>query len=87
LDKEKKKTIMSQYATHEGDTGSADVQIAVLTSRIIELSGHLKVHKKDNHTQRGLMKMIGQRRRLLAYLNDTDVNRYRGIITKLGLRK
>jgi small subunit ribosomal protein S15 len=63
------------------------VQIAVLTSRIIELSGHLKVHKKDNHTQRGLMKMIGQRRRLLAYLNDTDVNRYRGIITKLGLRK
>lgn len=87
MDKEKKKTIMSQYATHEGDTGSADVQIAVLTSRIIELSGHLKVHKKDNHTQRGLMKMIGQRRRLLAYLNDTDVNRYRGIITKLGLRK
>ena len=87
MDKEKKKTIMSQYATHEGDTGSADVQIAVLTSRIIELSGHLKVHKKDNHTQRSLMKMIGQRRRLLAYLNDTDVNRYRGIITKLGLRK
>ncbi len=87
MDKEKKKTIVTQFAIHEGDTGSADVQIAVLTSRIVELSEHLKVHKKDQHTQRGLMKMIGQRRRLLAYLNDTDVNHYRGIINKLGLRK
>jgi small subunit ribosomal protein S15 len=87
LDKEKRKTIMSQFGKHEGDTGSADVQVAVLTSRIVEISEHLKTHKKDNHTQRGLMKMIGQRRRLLAYLNDTDVNRYRGIISKLGLRK
>jgi small subunit ribosomal protein S15 len=87
LDKEKKTTIISQFGLHEGDTGSADVQVAVLTSRINELSGHLKIHKKDQHTRRGLLKMIGQRRRLLAYINDTDVSRYRGIISKLGLRK
>jgi small subunit ribosomal protein S15 len=87
LDTEKKKTIMSQFCMHEGDTGSADVQVAVLTSRIVEVSEHLKIHKKDQHTRRGLMKMIGQRRRLLAYLNGTDVNRYRGLISKLGLRK
>ena len=87
MDKEKKTTILSQFGLHEGDTGSADVQVAVLTSRITELSGHLKIHKKDEHTRRGLLKMIGQRRRLLAYINDTDVNRYRGIISKLGLRK
>ncbi len=87
MDKEKKTTIISQFGLHEGDTGSADVQIAVLTSRINELSGHLKIHKKDEHTRRGLLKMIGHRRRLLAYINDTDVSRYRGIISKLGLRK
>jgi small subunit ribosomal protein S15 len=87
LDKEKKTTIISKFAIREGDTGSADVQIAVLTSRIGELAEHLKTHKKDEHTRRGLLKMIGQRRRLLAYVNDTDVNRYRGIISRLGLRK
>jgi small subunit ribosomal protein S15 len=87
LDKEKKTTIMSEFAIHEGDTGSPDVQIAVLTSRIGELADHLKVHKKDQHTRLGLLKMIGQRRRLLAYVNATDVNRYRSIISRLGLRK
>jgi small subunit ribosomal protein S15 len=87
LDKEKKTTIISKFAIHEGDTGSADVQIAVLTSRIAELAEHLKTHKKDEHTRRGLLKMIGQRRRLLAYVNTNDVNRYRGIISRLGLRK
>jgi small subunit ribosomal protein S15 len=87
LDKEKKTTIISGFGLHEGDTGSSDVQVAVLTSRINELSEHLKIHKKDQHTRRGLLKMIGQRRRLLAYINDTDVSRYRGLISKLGLRK
>jgi small subunit ribosomal protein S15 len=87
LEKERKTAIMSQFAKHEGDTGSADVQIAVLTARINELSEHLKVHKKDQHNRRGLLQMIGQRKRLLAYVNNTDVNRYRDIIARLGLRK
>jgi small subunit ribosomal protein S15 len=82
-----KTTIMSQYAKHEGDTGSADVQIAVLTTRINELSEHLKVHKKDHHSRRGLLQLIGRRKSLLSYVNTTDVNRYRGLISKLGLRK
>ncbi len=87
MDKEQKANIMAEFATHQGDTGSSDVQIAVLTSRINQLSGHLKVHKHDYHTQRGLMKLIGRRKRLLSYVNNKDVNRYRSIITKLGLRK
>ena len=87
MDKEKKANIMTEFATHQGDTGSSDVQIAVLTSRINQLSEHLKVHKHDHHTQRGLMRLIGRRKRLLSYVNKNDVNRYRSIITKLGLRK
>ena len=85
--KEQKATIISDFATHDGDSGSPEVQIALLTTRISQLSGHLKLHKNDHHSHRGLMKMIGQRKRLLAYLNNNDVNRYRGIITRLGLRK
>ena len=87
MDKEQKANIMTEFATHQGDTGSSDVQIAVLTSRINQLSEHLKVHKHDHHTQRGLMRLIGRRKRLLSYVNKNDVNRYRSIITKLGLRK
>ena len=87
MDKEQKTGIISQYATHESDTGSADVQVAVLTGRINQLSEHLKVHKHDHHTSRGLMKLIGRRKRLLSYINNNDVSRYRSIIAKLGLRK
>jgi small subunit ribosomal protein S15 len=87
LNKEEKTAIISGYATHDGDTGSAEVQIALLTTRINQLSEHLKVHKDDNHSRRGLLKLIGQRKRLLAYVNNNDVNRYRDIIAKLGLRK
>ena len=82
-----KKEIMETYARHEGDTGSPEVQIAILTARINELTEHLKVHKKDNHSRRGLLMMVGQRRSLLAYLQKKDVERYRAIIKKLGLRK
>jgi small subunit ribosomal protein S15 len=87
LDTEKKATIMKTYAINEKDTGSADVQIAVLTERIIQLSGHLKLHSHDQHTRRSLLKLIGRRRRLLAYLSKEDINRYRDLIGKLGLRK
>jgi len=87
LNKEQKTGIMSKYATHEGDPGSSDVQIAVLTERINQLSEHLKTRKHDHHSRRGLMKLIGRRKRLLAYVNDNDVNRYRSIIARLGLRK
>jgi small subunit ribosomal protein S15 len=87
LNKEEKTAIISGYATHDGDTGSAEVQIALLTTRINQLSEHLKVHKDDHHSRRGLLKLIGQRKRLLAYVNNNDVNRYRDIIAKLGLRK
>lgn len=87
MNKEQKTGIISQYATHEGDTGSSDVQIAVLTERINQLSEHLKVHKHDHHSRRGLMKLIGRRKRLLAYVNNNDVSHYRSIITRLGLRK
>ena len=85
--KDKKTEIITTYATHEGDTGSPDVQIAVLTARINELTEHLKVHHKDNHSRRGLLKMVGKRRKLLAYLQNKDIERYRAIIEKLGLRK
>lgn len=87
MNKEEKTAVISDYATHDGDTGSAEVQIALLTTRINQLSGHLKVHKDDHHSRRGLLMLIGQRKRLLTYVNNNDVNRYRGIITRLGLRK
>lgn len=82
-----KQDIIKEYATHEGDTGSAEVQIAVLTRRINELTEHLKVHKKDHHSRRGLLKMVGHRRNLLSYLQKTDIERYRSIVSRLGLRK
>ena len=85
--KEEKTEIILDNATHEGDTGSPEVQIAVLTKRINDLNEHLKVHKKDHHSRRGLLKMVGHRRNLLAYLQKTDIERYRAIIAKLGLRK
>ena len=82
-----KQAIMKEYATHEGDTGSPEVQIAVLTKRIKHLTEHLKEHHKDHHSRRGLLKMVGHRRNLLAYLQKTDIERYRAIVQKLGLRK
>ncbi len=82
-----KNEIISTYATHEGDTGSPEVQIALLTQRINHLNEHLKVHKQDNHSRRGLLKMVGKRRGLLDYLKAKDIERYRAIIEKLGLRK
>ena len=81
-----KQAIIAEYATHEGDTGSPEVQIAVLTTRINELTAHLKVHKKDNHSRRGLLKMVGHRRNLLSYLSKSDIERYRALIAKLGIR-
>jgi len=87
LDKEKKGAIISDFRIHEGDTGSSDVQIALLTERISELAEHLKIHPHDQHSRRGLLRLIGQRRRLLAYISRDDVKRYRGLITNLGLRK
>jgi len=82
-----KTAIMQEYATHEGDTGSPEVQIAVLTKRINDLTEHLKVHKKDHHSRRGLLKMVGQRKNLLNYLKEKDLERYRTLIARLGLRK
>lgn len=82
-----KQAIMKEYATHEGDTGSPEVQIAVLTKRINDLTEHLKEHHKDHHSRRGLLKMVGHRRNLLAYLQRIDIERYRAIVQKLGLRK
>ena len=87
LTQEKKQEIIKEHAIHEGDTGSPEVQIAVLTARIQYLTEHLKEHKKDHHSRRGLLKMVGHRRRLLGYLYKTDIERYRVIITKLNLRK
>ena len=84
---EQKQQIMAEYAVHEGDTGSPEVQIAVLTYRINELNAHLDIHKKDHHSRRGLLKMVGHRRNLLAYLQKKDIERYRAIVKKLGLRK
>ncbi len=85
--KEEKDAIIKEYATHEGDTGSPEVQIALLTKRINDLTEHLKTHKKDHHSRRGLFKMIGQRRSLLNYLIKVDIERYRSIIARLGIRK
>ena len=82
-----KQAIMKEYAAHEGDTGSPEVQIAVLTKRINDLTEHLKEHHKDHHSRRGLLKMVGQRRNLLAYLKSKDIERYRTLIEQLGLRK
>lgn len=85
--KEEKTAIIKEYAMHEGDTGSPEVQIAVLTKRINDLNEHLRTHKKDHHSRRGLLKMVGQRRNLLNYLMKVDIERYRSIIAKLGIRK
>lgn len=87
ISKESKAEIIAKYKRDEKDTGSPEVQIALLTERINELTEHLKVHKKDNHSRRGLLKMVGKRRNLLNYLVKKDVNRYRAIVEKLGLRK
>ena len=85
--KSEKTEIIKKYARHEGDTGSPEVQIAVLTKRINDLTEHLKVHKKDHHSRRGLLMMVGHRRNLLAYLQKVDIERYRAIIARLGIRK
>ena len=83
---EQKKEIIAKYAVHEGDTGSPEVQIAMLSERVALLTEHLKSHKKDHHSRRGLLKLVGQRRRLLEYLRKKDINRYRTLGEKLGLR-
>ncbi|HEY4615936.1 MAG TPA: 30S ribosomal protein S15 [Citricoccus sp.] len=87
LDPAVKQSIIKEYATHEGDTGSPEVQIAVLSRRISDLTEHLKSHKHDHHTRRGLMALVGRRRRMLGYLERTDIGRYRSLIERLGLRK
>ncbi len=87
IGKEKKAEIIRDFMIHEGDTGSPEVQIAILTSRINDLNEHLKIHKKDHHSRRGLLKMVGQRRNLLNYLKEKDLERYRNLIARLGLRK
>ena len=87
LAKETKGAVIDDFATHEGDTGSPEVQIALLTERINSLTEHLRTYKSDNHSRRGLLKLVGQRRRLLAYLVRTDVDRYRAVIGRLGLRR
>ncbi|MDD7384329.1 MAG: 30S ribosomal protein S15 [Actinomycetaceae bacterium] len=86
LSKEKKQEIIREYATHEGDTGSPEVQVALLTARISELTEHFRVHHHDHHSRRGLMLLIGQRRRLLKYLASEDIERYRSLIARLGIR-
>ena len=87
MDKEKKQQIIADYKTHDTDTGSPEVQIAILTDRINHLNEHLKVNKKDFHSRRGLLMMVGKRRGLLSYLQKKDIERYRAIVSKLGLRK
>ena len=87
ITQELKETIIKEHARSEGDTGSSEVQVALLTERINQLTGHMREHKHDYHTELGLLKLVGQRRRHLAYLNNTDIQRYRDIISKLGLRK
>ena len=87
MTKERKQELINTYKREENDTGSSEVQIALLTERISELTEHLKTHKNDNHSRRGLLKMIGKRRNLLNYLADKDINRYREIVKKLNLRK
>jgi small subunit ribosomal protein S15 len=87
LSKERKAQLIGDFRQGESDTGSSEVQIAMLTERINELTQHLRLHRKDHHSRRGLLKMVGQRRRQLAYLNKKDVERYRAIVARLGLRK
>ncbi|MCR4601061.1 MAG: 30S ribosomal protein S15 [Clostridia bacterium] len=87
IDQKKKAEIIAEYATHAGDTGSPEVQIAILTYRINDLNEHLRVHKKDHHSRRGLLKMVGERRSMLNYLKGKDLERYRALIARLGLRK
>ena len=87
MDKNMKAEIIAKYATHEGDTGSPEVQIALLTARIKHLTEHLKDHQKDFHSRRGLLQMVGRRKGLLDYLKQTDIEKYRSIIAELGLRK
>ncbi len=87
LTKDEKQGIISEYARNEGDTGSAEVQIAVLTKRIADLTEHLKTHKHDHASRRGLLQMVGRRRRLLDYLSNEDIERYRALIARLGLRR
>jgi len=87
LQVEQKQEIMKKFSTHETDTGSPEVQIALLSARITYLTEHFKVHKKDHHSRRGLLKLVGQRRRLLNYLKDKNIDRYRNVIQELGIRK
>lgn len=87
MEKDKKQSIIEGYKTHENDTGSPEVQVALLTERINHLNEHLKAHKKDHHSRRGLLKMVGKRRNLLNYVKAKDIERYRELIEKLGLRK
>ena len=87
ISKEKKQAIIAEYAISEGDTGSPEVQIAILTARIQELTEHFKANPKDHHSRRGMLKLIGQRRNMLAYLKSVDIERYRKLIERLGLRK
>jgi small subunit ribosomal protein S15 len=87
ITQERKNELINEYKIHDTDTGSAEVQIAVLTENINNLNGHLRTHKKDHHSRRGLLKMVGKRRNLLTYLRNNEVSRYRDIITKLGLRR
>ena len=84
---ERKKELISEYGVKEGDTGSPEVQVAILTERINNLTEHLKINKKDHHSRRGLLKMVGQRKRLLEYLKSKEITRYRNLIARLGLRK
>ena len=87
ISQEKKAAIVAEYGRSEGDTGSPEVQVAILTARINDLTDHFKTNPKDHHSRRGLLKMVGQRRGLLAYLKNTDIERYRSLIERLGLRK
>ncbi|HET7629103.1 MAG TPA: 30S ribosomal protein S15 [Bacillales bacterium] len=87
LTQERKQEIVEEFKTHENDTGSPEVQVAILTEQINSLNGHLRDHKKDHHSRRGLLKMVGKRRNLLTYLRNKDIQRYRTLINKLGLRR
>ena len=87
LAKDKKETIVKEFHPHDKDTGSTEVQIALITARISEIAAHLKMHRLDHHSRRGLLSLVGQRRRLLTYLGREDVNRYRAVLTRLGLRR
>lgn len=87
ISQERKQQLIEEFKTHENDTGSPEVQIAILTENIQNLTGHFREHKKDHHSRRGLLKMVGQRRKLLAYLKKKDINRYSALIERLGLRR